>query len=193
MLVIDLRGDQRKLDFIAAYDVSPVFCAKLPEIKSEQGCCGPVTDEFHVFHAKKKGSTNPAEFLVMGPGCSKSLYLLLKQSPNKPMQPVAFFRKGADIPEVYHRLCPYNRQLHDAIWLLCLSWRVIPKHHLLDALKAIYDAPETPVDERWAEKLGTTLAKDRQGRGMLGVMAELRKRLPDLRWFNFDDINSSWT
>jgi hypothetical protein len=45
----------------------------------------------------------------------------------------------------------------------------------------------------WAEKLGATVAKDRQGRGMIGIMADLRKKLPDLRWFKFDELDTYWT
>lgn len=192
MLDIDLRGDKRKRDFFELYDVTPLVAAKLPEIRNEHGCCGPVTDEFHIFRAKLKSGSGASDYVVMGPGCAKALYSMLDINPNKPVQPTGFFRKGADIPEIYHRLCPFNRQLHDAIWLLCLSWRVIPKHHSLDALAAIYQKPEQPVDSVWAEKLGATLAKDRKGRGIVGIMADLRKKLPDLRWFSFDELEPYW-
>lgn len=189
MLNVDLRGDKRKQAFLATHDVSPVFAVKLPGVKHVTGCCGPVTEDFYVFRARSsKTASQPTEFLVMGPGCAKALYQLLDVSPNKPWQPTVAFQKGNDVPEIYHRLCPRNRQLHDAIWLLCLSWRVLPQHQLLDALNAIYARPEEPVNDSWVEKFGNTLKKDRQGRGLVALMADLRKTWPDLRWFDFDEL-----
>lgn len=191
MLNLDLRGDKRKFALIEDYDVTPVLAVKLPEIKFEQGCCGPVTEEFHVFRVKsRKTSGQKSDYIVMGPSCAKSLYLLLNVTPNKPLQPTVAFQKGSDIPEIYHRLCPFNRQLHDAIWLLSLSWRMLPKHHLLEALQAIYARPDEPVPAQWAEKFAATLKKDRQGRGMVGLMADLRKTWPQLRWFSFEELEA---
>lgn len=189
MLNVDLRGDKRKREFLDSHEVAFVFAVKLTGVKNVIGSCGPVTDEFYVFRARgRKLPVSDHQFLVMGPGCAKAMTKLLDVAHSKPWNPAVAFRKGSDIPEIYHRLCPRNRQLHDAIWLLCLAWRVLPQHQLLEILNAIYTRPADPVPDHWLEKFANTLSKDRQGRDIIALMADLRKQWRDLRWFDFDEL-----
>lgn len=189
MLSVDLRGDARKQQFVKQYEVKPLLAAKMTDVRSVAGACGPVAEEFHIFSAHRKHNGNgETVYAIMGPGCAKGLYNALDVSPIRPFQPSAAFTKGNDIPEVYHRLCPYNRQLHDAIWLLCLAWKTVPMNHLLEALHDIYSKLDVPVDASWTKRFQATVNKDKQGRNLTQIMADLRKQWPNLRWFDFSEL-----
>lgn len=187
MWQIDLRGDERKRKLLSDYDVHPILAAKVPNVRGVAGCCGPVADEFHIFRATKPAEKEP-RYLVMGPGCGKGIYDLLQRKVPKVFSPAIAFSTGQDIPEIYHRLCPFNRELHDSIWLLCLSWRTVPADGLLRILDEIYRAPEKPVPERLARLFFAILRKDQRGRDLEQLAQDVRKFIPELRWLSFENL-----
>lgn len=187
MWQIDLRGAARKQAFIEKNTVTPILAAKMNSIRGVAGCCGPVSDEFHLFRVARPGHSD-SEYIVMGPGCAKALYQMLAVDPPKVFTPATVFKEGQDIPEIYHQLCPFNRELHDAIWLLCMSWRTVPSDLFLSILEAILKNPASPVPISSARSFFSALAKDRRGRDLAKVMADLRKVYPNLRWFSFSQL-----
>lgn len=189
MYQVDLRGDTRKREFLEKHEVSPLLAAKVPRVRGISGCCGPVSDEFHFFKVNRAGQDD-VEFIVMGPGCAKSLYALMETSALKVFSPTVAFQEGQDVPSVYHQLCPFNRELHDAIWLLCIAWRTVPTNHFLKIIDEIYSRPYEPVPVSYGRAFFNVLSKDRRGRDLVKLMADLRKSYPKLRWFRFDNLKS---
>lgn len=186
---IECRGDERKRALLKEHNLREFLVVKMPNVKGVDGCCGPVSEVFHFYRVTAKES-DLDEFLVMGPGCAKVLSAMAGIETPKRFTPETAFISGNPLPAFYHNMAPLNQQLHDAIFLLCIAWRTVPMGRFLEVLDLIYRRPSQPVPDRYCKLFFSILAKDRRGRELAQIMADLRKVWPELRWFEFKELQS---
>jgi len=182
------RGEKKKIEIVNEYNLTPIAHLSVLAGQEKQGCCGKVTKRYYVFKAKHK-KTNIEEIFYVGYSCAEQFLELINhdklplfnhlQSPGSkdPSHSVTGNKK--------EKVTPLNRELYNAIHILCAAWDKPPKYSLLRSLEFIRNCPHISTKKFAVIKFNEILSKDAKKRSLTQILSDLKILNPNLRNFSF--------
>lgn len=196
MSIGSCRGEERKRKIVAEYDIRPLFHIKMIEGQDVlEGCCGKVSDRYYHFEATSK-VTKDVESFVVGYDCAEQLLDMAELEYLPLFNPLSHKGSGSGSGSGGSQqvksgvngkasMAPLNNELSDAIHLLCMSWKGVPRGRLLSSLDFIRRLPGIPTKNFSIVGLNEVIAKDIRQRTLAQMIDDLRKQSPGLRSFEF--------
>ena len=134
-MIDSCRGQEKKEAICRKYYINPVLHLKLLKGQEKEGCCGKLTDQYYIFEYRPRGDykSNPKHFFV-GKDCAESFLKIIKHSPLPLFNPIR--QLGLNNSEGQNQegresnkntIPPFNKELINAINLLCIAWGTIPQ------------------------------------------------------------------
>lgn len=194
MKIDSCRGKERKLEICKAFHINPIAHLKLLNGQEKQGCCGKLTDQYYIFEYRVKGDyeSNQSHFYV-GKDCANDFLEIIKKPILPLFNPLKQFesqgskdgeRNTNNREKVNTVIEPFNRELLDAINLLCIVWNVIPRGSFKKIIDYTKSYPEPNYRGlKWFNDILTS--KNLVLRNFLNELKEAN----DLRGFPFTRLN----
>lgn len=183
-------GTEAKQRIVDEYDLEPIIYVKLLDGQERQGCCGVVTDKYYFFEATHK-TTSDVENLIVGYNCAEQLLDLIghaRLTLFNPLQVENNGNGGGGQGGMNTPMAPINRELSNAIHLLCCAWGRIPNGRLKSNLDYIRSIPERPTNDFTITNFNHIVSYDKQGRTLTQIIDDLRIDNPNLRQFSFENM-----
>lgn len=191
MCITNCRGNKAKSEIVFNYDIKPVVYVRLLSGQKIDGCCGPITDKYYLFEATKK-QTKEIETFCVGYDCGDQLLQLINHPPLQLFNPFqaqpggqgggSGGAGGAQAKQLH----PLNRELSNAIHILCSAWRgKAPKGGLRLYLEYINNNPERPTQSFAITGFNRIVGKDAKKRTLTQIIGDIRLNNPNLRNFSF--------
>jgi hypothetical protein len=182
------KGDAAKSSILSSYDIKPIMYIRLLAGQKINGCCGPIKDKYYLFEAVDR-TTKKIENFSVGYDCGNQFLQLISHTPISLFNPFtspqgqAGGGGGANgNPVQVHGL---NRELKDAIHILCSAWGYAPKGNMRHNLEYLNNMPQRPTNDSTIVRFNKTVGKDAKGRTLSAIIADIRTNNPTLRAFSF--------
>lgn len=190
----DNRSDPNNRNKLAsAYVITPVAHTKLLPGQELVGCCGKISNECYTFSFQSRSNTTDTGLFSVGRHCALDFLALTgKSAPpcfNPLTSPSSGGGGGSNAAANPSAMCALNLEVYQAINLLTLDWGP-PKASLQAILTAIVSAPGKAIANNHVTHLNNIIGKDRQGRTLASIISSLKTTHPNLRNFNFPNIQS---
>lgn len=208
-MIESCTGTKAKEEILSRYEVSLVTRMRLYDGQSIKGCCGPISTEYFVFSAR---ADNKQETIVVGSRCGREFIRLLDEKippmfdaqEAKKTRPSGTAEKGGgdgpgqlrkkrlqsiNAEEFYELLTPLNRQFYDAIHLLVASWNGVCSGTIAEMLIFLRKNPHLDTKPWAINAFGRIVQKDTRKRSLTAMAAQLRKKNPELEFYNFNLLN----
>lgn len=176
-------GSEAKQRIVNEYNLEPIIYVKLLEGQERQGCCGVVTDKYYFFEATHK-ITNEVENLIVGYNCAEQLLDLIGHERLRLFNPIQGENNGnggGGQGGNNTAMAPINKELSNAIHLLCCAWGRVPSGSLKSNLDYIRSIPERPTNDFTITNFNRIVSYDNQGRTLTQIINDLRVDNPNLR------------
>ena len=183
-------GTEAKQKIVDEYNLEPIIYVKLLDGQERQGCCGVVTDKYYFFEAIHK-TTNEVENLIAGYICAEQLLDLIghtKLTLFNPLQGKNNGNNGGGQGGNNTPMAPINRELMNAINLLCCAWGRVPNRSLKSNLDYIRSIPKRPTNDFTIINFNHIVSYDIQKRTLTQIINDLRIDNPNLRQFSFENM-----
>ncbi len=189
MSLSNCRGSEAKKRIVDSYNIKPIVYIRLLAGQKINGCCGPITDKYYLFEAEHK-ETKEIENFSVGYDCGDQFLQLTGHTPITLFNPFqAESRQGGggkgkkgDVTQIH----PLNRELKNAIHLLCSAWGgYAPKGSLRKYLEYINDAPQRATNSFAVIGFNNIVGKDAKNRNLSQIISDLKAGNPTLREFSF--------
>ncbi|WP_067867882.1 hypothetical protein [Neptuniibacter marinus] len=187
MSITNCRGDKAKLDIVSNYDIKPVVYVRLLSGQKINGCCGPITDKYYLFEAENK-QTKDIDTFCVGYDCGDQLLQLINHNPLQLFDPfqAQYGGQGGGNGGEAQQLHPLNKELRNAIHILCSAWGgKAPKAGLRKFLEYINKNPSRPTNSFAITSFNRIVSKDAKGRTLTQIIGDIRLKNPNLRNFSF--------
>lgn len=187
---INCRGDEVKLKIVSGYHLKPVVYIRLLNGQRVGGCCGPITDKYYLFEAEHRETKKVASFCV-GYDCAGQFLKLINHPPLHLFDPFkgesgAKIGGGNDDGGHGQAIDPLNKELRDAIHILCSAWGgKAPQGGLRQFLEYINKNPGRPTNSFAIKGFNRIVGKDAKGRTLTKIIEDIRSENPNLRDFTF--------
>jgi len=191
MSIENCRGQEAKQNIVNNYELEPIIYVKLLEGQNRQGCCGVVTDKYYFFKATHK-ITQDIEDLIVGYDCANQFLELIGHQRLRLFNPLQGQANGngGDNDEGGNniQMAPLNKELSNAIHLLCCAWGRVPSGSLKNNLDYIRSRPDRPTNDFAIINFNRIISYDNQGRTLTEIIDDLRIDNPNLRQFTFNNM-----
>lgn len=136
MKIGNCRGKEKKIEICKKFYINPIAHLKLLVGQEKQGCCGKLTNQYYVFEYRPIGDykSKQSHFFV-GNDCANDFLKIIKKPALSLFNPLKQFenQEGRDkenstynSENIKNSTVPFNKELLDAVKLLCIVWNVIP-------------------------------------------------------------------
>lgn len=184
-------GNDAKLEIVEKYNIKPVVYTTLLNGQKIDGCCGPITDKYYLFQTENKQTKEAGSFCV-GRDCGEQFLKLINHSRISLFNPLQAEPKnqagrnaGAGNVNT-QQIAPLNKELSDAIQILCAAWGgYAPKGNLQRFLEYINSNPSRPTNSFAVVTFNRIVGKDAKGRTLARIIEDIRRDNPRLRIFTF--------
>lgn len=191
MNLSNCRGDEAKNRIVTLYKIKPVVYMRLLAGQKIEGCCGPITDKYYLFEAENKKTKKCEDFFV-GYDCGSQFLQLIGHAPISLFNPFQAVNKqtggggGGRVNENGMKIDPLNRELKNAIHILCSAWGGhAPTNSMKNFLGYINDKPERATNSFAVTAFNDIVGKDAKNRKLSEIINDLREKNPTLRDFIF--------
>lgn len=189
MSLSNCRGNEAKDKIVASYNIKPIVYVRLLAGQRIDGCCGPVTDKYYLFEAEHK-ETKKIENFSVGYDCGDQFLQLIGHEPISLFNPFKAENiqggGGGGNNENEAQIHPLNRELKNAIHILCSAWGgYAPKGSMRKFLEYINKAPQRATNSFAIVGFNKIVGKDAKQRNLSEIINDLRVENPNLRNFTF--------
>lgn len=189
------RGSNNKSRIVSQYNLSPIAHVKLLGDQSRNGCCGEITDRYYHFEATPKIG-GKAEAFIVGYDCAEQLLTLTGHAKLPLFNPLATAGAPGGAGGVANgqnpavTMCPVNRELYNAIHLLCIAWDSTPGQPLRSLLRRVTTNPGVPVGKFEVTGFNTIVGADHAQRTLTQIVQSLGNNNQALRPFAFTEMEA---
>lgn len=188
MPITSCRG-KKKLEIVEKFELTPIAHLALLSGQKKQGCCGKVTNRYYVFNAKHK-TTGEEDFFYVGYDCADQFLELTGKNPLPLFNPIVALgtsesNRSNSGNSNQSNIAPLNKELYNAIHILCAAWDKPPQKQLLKSLMYIRNRPHIPTQNFAITNFNRILSYDTQKRTLGQIIDQLKQRNPNLRKFTF--------
>lgn len=193
MSFANCRGDKAKSEIVSVYNLKPVVYIRLLNNQRIDGCCGPITDKYYLFEAEHR-ETKILENFCVGYDCGDQFLRLINHPPVQLFNPfkaetgvkVGNGNSGNDDGVNRQAFDPLNKELKNAIHILCSAWGgKAPQGGLRQFLEYINKNPSRRTNSFAITGFNRIVGKDAKGRTLTQIIEDVRSENPNLREFTF--------
>lgn len=186
------RGDDKKKQVSLQYHIFPLAHIKLLSNQKRKCCCGDaLTDSYYLFEYTPKTNNAKSDRFYAGLGCANKFLRLIKASPLLLFDPLTLFDLGSGNknhsttkqPSAIDMMDPLNKELYNAIHLVCIAWDNDPYGLFKDILSFIRQCPNKRTKDWTVTAFNKAITN--QGKTLQGILAELRAEYPRLKEYSF--------
>ncbi|WP_019556494.1 hypothetical protein [Thiomicrorhabdus arctica] len=189
MSFLNCRGSEAKNKIVDSYNIKPIVYIRLLAGQKIDGCCGPITDKYYLFEAEHK-ETKEIENFSVGYDCGDQFLQLTGHAPISLFNPFQAENGqgggGEGNNEAGTQIHPLNRELKNAIHLLCSAWGgYAPKGSMRKFLEYINNSPQRATNSFAVVSFNNIVGKDAKNRNLSQIISDIRADNPTLREFAF--------
>ncbi|ROM91082.1 hypothetical protein [Pseudomonas brassicacearum] len=205
-LTENCKGDDKKKNICALYDVQVISRIALMPGSTIDGCCGELENEHTIFHYKNKTNPKDEGTFSVGKSCAASFLKILNQKmPHliNPMQNIQIPGTGPG-PQVStngpeeesdkhssitaQSIPTINQELYTAINLFFILQNKIPKWALQRILLEIQNSPTKALDEKNVFDFIKVLAAYKKT--LSDMIASAKTKHPQMKSYSFPTIDA---
>ncbi|MBB5018181.1 hypothetical protein HNQ59_001466 [Chitinivorax tropicus] len=185
------RGEDNRNNLVRQYQIAPVSRTILFEGLVFDGCCGPIKRECHTFAFTNRAEPTDTGLFHVGYSCAADFYRLTGTTEPPLFNPLKEEHTNSKTSTQSSTrttstsiatLCPFNREIYDAINILTLSWGP-PREPLRDILMAVYQQPNSPIVDNYVLHLNNIIGKGKHT--ITQMVAALTTKHPTMKQFTF--------
>lgn len=199
---MNLRTEERRRSASKICIVVPALRSYCLNGVTKKSAAGQViSGEFFLFKLYDKATGTYIETVTLGKPAAMNLIELsgcdvppsfnpfisepaVRKESQEKDEKAAFISEAETEKEKRTEWSPCAKQLYDAMSLLAAAWEVTDGI-LLKLMEEVAEDPKTYPGNK-IKAFNTILGKDKKQRKLKGIVADLRKDNPDLRYFNFN-------
>lgn len=193
---MNCKGHNKRIEIVSNYDLVPVNHYKLLNGQEKRSSTGYLlSDRYYLFKYKSKTDKNDSGSFLCGYVAGENFLKLLNHPPIRLFNPLSSVesknieknknRISAASSEDKKEWDPLNKELYQAVNLLCMFWDVQPYGLFLDMILYLRNNPDKRT-QKWAVlKFNEILGKDSFGRTLEEMIIEFKEKGNKLKSFAF--------
>jgi hypothetical protein len=190
------RGDEAKEVLVRDYWINPLAHLYLLGKQVKRCCCGDLlSKEYYLMICVKKSDKNIRKPIYVGGTCAGKLFNLSGAPTHMYFNPFATVgnettsrTSGGHEGDI--KIEPLNKEIREAIFLLCMDWDQPPGIPTSNILAMINRAPSRRLADHYVKAVNTIIGKDSRRRKLQDIIEGLRVIEKRIRHFRFPEMKA---